>query len=255
MISKFLREQKRYTQKDLCGLFECREEKAISIIRKLKEFGILKAVKFSDTQKDMSDLIDEDIEVADVEVGENEFFYVFTFVGVITVAGRVLKCYPKYIFNQSEPKNELKQVLKVLEKYNSKEQIIRMFNDSSESHAFNLLAVLLFLLHDYYENGTYTNTEDIIESNGSGEILWDKTINDTFTLLSNNRPYYTDLQTKKRVNDDFDYFKRLHESILSIASNELKSADLLDLFEISELDLSDEVLDDFGDMDYILCIC
>ena len=252
MISKFLREQKRYTQKDLCGLFECREEKAISIIRKLKEFGILKAVKFSDTQKDMSDLIDEDIEVADVEVGENEFFYVFTFVGVITVAGRVLKCYPKYIFNQSEPKNELKQVLKVLEKYNSKEQIIRMFNDSSESHAFNLLAVLLFLLHDYYENGTYTNTEDIIESNGSGEILWDKTINDTFTLLSNNRPYYTDLQTKKRVNDDFDYFKRLHESILSIASNELKSADLLDLFEISELDLSDEVLDDFGDMDYIL---
>lgn len=252
MISKFLQEQKRYTLKGLCDLFECREKEAISIIRKLKEFGILKAVKFSDTQKDMSDLIDEDIEVADVEVGENKFYYVCTFVGVITISGRVLKCYPKYIFNKPEPKNELKQVLKVLEKYNSKEQIIRMFNDSSESHAFNLLAVLLFLLHDYYENGTYTNTKDIIESNGSGEIVWDKTINDTFTLLSNNRPYYTDLQTKKRVNDDFDYFKRLHESILSIASNELKNADLLDLFDIAEFDLSNEVLSDFGDIDYIL---
>lgn len=252
MISKFLREQKRYTQKDLCDFFECTEERAIPIIRKLKEFGILKAVKFSDTQKDMSDLIDEDVEVADVEVGENEFLYVFTFVGVITVAGRVLKCYPKYILNKVEPKNELKQVLKVLEKYNSKEQIVRMFNDSSESHTFNLLAVLLFLLHDYFENGIYTNTDDIIESNGSGEILWDKTINDTFTLLSNNRPYYTDLQTRKRITDDFDYFKRLHECVLSIASNELKDADLLDLFEIAELDLSDETLDDFGDDDYIL---
>lgn len=252
MISKFLREQKRYTQKDLCGLFECTEEKAIPIIRKLKEFGILKAVKFSYTQKDMLDLIDEDIEVADVEVGENEFLYVFIFVGVITVAGRVLKCYPKYIYNKTEPKDELKQVLKVLEKYNSKEQIVRMFNDSSENHAFNLLAVLLLLIHDYYENGTYTNTEDIIESNGSGEILWDKTINDTFTLLSNNRPYYTDLQTKKRINDDFDYFKRLHECVLSIAFNELKDADMLDLFEIAEIDISDEELDDFGDEDYIL---
>lgn len=252
MISKFLREQKRYTQKDLCGLFECTEEKAIPIIRKLKEFGILKSVKLSDMQKDMSDLIDEDIEVADVEVGENEFLYVFTFVGVITVAGRVLKCYPKYILSNAEPKNELKQVLKVLEKYNSKEQIIRMFNDSSENKSFNLLAVLLFLLYDYNENGAYTNTEDIIESNGSGEILWDKTINDSFTLLSNNRPYYTDLQTIKRITDDFDYFKRLHECVLSIASDELKDADLLDLFDIAELELSDEMLDDFGDEDYIL---
>ena len=73
-----------------------------------------------------------------------------------------------------------------------------MFNDSSESSSFNLLAVLLFILQDYFENGTYTNTEDIIECNGSGEILWDKTINETFTLLSENRPYYIELQTRKK---------------------------------------------------------
>lgn len=252
MISKFLREQKRYTQRDLCDILKCSEEKVIPLIRKLKEYGVLKAVKSSTVQKDMSDLVDEDIEVADVEVGENEYLYVFTFVGVITVSGRVLKCYPKYLLNASEPKNELRQVLKVLEKYNAKEQIIRMFNDSSESQSFNLLAVLLFLLHDYYENGSYNNTEDIIESNGSGEILWDKTINETFTMLSNNRPYYVDLQTKKSVTDDFDFFKRLHECILTMASKELQDADLLDLFEITELDLSDEHQDDFGEKEYLL---
>lgn len=252
MISEFVREQKRYTQKDLCHKLKCSEEQVVPLIRKLKEFGVLKAVKASDVQKNMADLLDEDIEVADVEVGENEYLYVFTFVGVIVVAGRVLKCYPKYLLHANEPTHELQQVMKVLEKYNSKEQIVRMFNDSSESSSFNLLAVLLFLLQDYFENNVYSNAEEIIECNGSGEILWDKTINETFTMLSDNRPYYVELQTRKRVTNDFDYFKRLHECVLTIASKELKDAKLLDLFEMDEVNLTDEELDDFGDKEYIL---
>lgn len=127
-----------------------------------------------------------------------------------------------------------------------------MFNDSSESSSFNLLAVLLFLLQDYYENGSYSNTKEIIESNRSGEIFWDKTINETFAIIQDNRPFYVNLLTRKRVEDDFDYFKRLHECILTTASKEMKEADLLDLFEITEVDLTDEVLDDFGEKDYIL---
>lgn len=252
MISEFVREQKRYTQKELCQILKCSEEHAIPLIRKLKEYGVLKAVKASDIQKNMADLLEEDIEVVDVEVGESEYYYVFTFVGVIVVAGRVLKCYPKYLLNTKEPVDELRKVIKVLEKYNSKEQIVRMFNDSSESSSFDLLAVLLFLLQDYFENDVYSNTEEVIECNGSGEILWDKTINETFTLLSENRPYYIELQTRKRVTNDFDYFKRLHECILTMASKELHDAELLDLFDMVGVDLTDEELDDFGDKEYIL---
>ncbi len=252
MISAYLREQKRYTQRDLCDKFCCSEDQVVHIIKRLKEFGILKAVKLSDSQRDLSELIEEDIEVADVEVGENDYLYVPTFVGVIAVDGRILKCFPKYLLSIEEPKEELKQIIRVLEKYNSKEQIIRMFNDSSESSSFNLLAVLLFLFQDYYENGIYNNTEDVIEFNGSGEILWDKTINETFALISNNRPIYVDLKTKKHITNDYDYFQRLHECILTKASNEMRDAELLDLFEITEIDLSDEVLEEFGDDDYIL---
>lgn len=252
MISEFVREQKRYTQKELCNILKCNEEQVIPLIRKLKEFGVLKTVKSSDKQKNMDELLDEDIEISDVEIGENKYLYVFTFVGVIVVAGRVVKCYPKYLRNEKNPTNELRQVIKVLEKYNSKEQIIRMFNDNSESSSFNLLAVILFLLQDYFENGVYNNTKDIIEYNGSGEILWDRTINESFVILSNNRPYYTELQTRKRVTNDFDYFKRLHECILTMVSNELKNAELLDLFEMTGVDLSDEKLEEFGDKDYIL---
>ena len=252
MVSVFLREQKRYNQEELVASFKCSEEKAVRILKRLKEYGVLKSVKACDSQKDLTDLIDEDIEIADVEIGENEYFYVFTFVGVITIEGRVLKCYPKYLLNENNPVSELKQVLKVLEKYNSKEQIIRMYNETSDSSAFNMLAVMLFLLQDYHDYGPYTNAQDIIEANGTGDILWDKTINETFTLLSNNRPYYPELLTKKRLDDDFDYFKRLHECVLTRCTKELQDADLLDLFEILGVDVSDEQIDDFGDKEYIL---
>lgn len=252
MISVFLREQKRYSQEELVKAFECSEEKTVQILKRLKEYGVLKAVKASETQKNLTDLIESDIEIADVEVGENEYLYVFSFVGVITIEGRVLKCYPKYLLSSTEPKDELKQVLRVLEKYNTRDQIVRMYNETSDSSAFNMLAVMLFLLEDYYEYGAYTNTQDIIESNGAGDILWDKTINETFTLLSDNRPYYPELLTMRRVNDDFDYFKRLHECVLTICTKELKDADVLDLFDIMGVDISDECIDDFGDKEYIL---
>ena len=250
--SAFIREQKRYSLRELENILCCSSEKTIGIIRKLKEYGVLKTVKSTDNQKDLSDLADDDVVVADVENSENDYLYVFTFVGVIVVAGCVLKCYPKYLPDNSQPLIELKQILRVIEKYSSKEQVIRMFNESNESSAFNQLAVMLFLLHDYFENGVYTNTEDIIENNGSGEILWEKTINETFTLISRNKPYYPDLLTRKRVTNDYDFFKRLHECILTKVSKVLKNADLSSLFEITDIDLTDEELDEFGDKEYIL---
>ena len=251
MVSKFLREQKRYSLNDLREIFECSENETIAIIRKLKEFGLLKTVKASDLQRDLSDLAEDDVEIVDVSEGGNDYLYIFTFVGIIIVFGRVLKCYPKYL-NINNPKEELKQVIRVLEKYNSKEQVIKVFNESNDTRSFNLLAVLLYLINDYYEYGLYNNLEDVIEENGSGEILWDRTINETFTLLSNNRPYYVNLQTKKHVTNEYDYFQRLHECILTNASRELKQVDLLDLFDITEIDLTDEDIEDFGDKEYIL---
>lgn len=252
MVSCYVREQKRYSKSELCELFQCSEETAIRIIKKLKEYGVLNVVRKTSQQKDMSDLVEADIEITNTEYDSNDLYYVFPFVGVITVAGTVLKCYPKYLLSNSTPKDELKQVMKVLEKYNTKKQIIKMFNDAADNSTFNLLAVLLFLLNDYYENGSYNNMQQIIESNGTGEILWDKTINESFTLLSKNRPFYTNLQTKKSINDDFDYLKRLHACLLTKASKELQDADLLDLFEITEVNLSYESIDDFGEKTYIL---
>ena len=252
LTSSFVREQQRYALSQLSNIFDCSLDETVHIVRKLKEFGILKTVSATDSQKELSELTDDDITITEVNADSDDSFFVFTFVGVAVVARHVLKCYPKYIKNIKNPFNELRQILKVLEKYNSRNQIIRMFNETSENSSFNLLAVQLFLINDYYENGIYSNTEDIVEINGSGEILWDKTINETFALISDDTPYYTGLLTKKRTNNESDYFKRLHECILTRISQEMRNADLLDLLEITEIDLTDQELDDFGETEYIL---
>ncbi len=253
MIAVFVREEDRYTSQQLSELLELSDE----AIRTLKDRNIIKSTK-PKSQQDASEHTDEDDDREyDAINTADQYEYKFTFVGVIVLGETVLKCYPKYLLTNSQPKDELKQILKVIEKYKSKnkknvENKVNMLDDIDEGKVFNLLAVLLFFLNDYYENGVYNNTKEIIESNGSGEIFWDKTINETIAIISNNRPYYIDFETKKRVTDNFDYFKRLHECILTKASEELKEADLLDLFDLNEVYLTDEELDDFGEKDYIL---
>lgn len=253
IVSRYVREQKRYTKNDLKSIFSFDETGVEKFIKSLKAYGVLKSVKNSTAQLEMSDLLDEDIEITDETAESGDCLYVFTYVGIITSGSRVIKVYPKYLLSQKEPLAEMKQVIRVLERYsNSKKQIINIFNGDGENRSFNILAVILFLLNDYYEYGVYTNSEDIIEINGEGEILWGKTIDESFAMIEDNRPYYMELYTGKTVEDDMDYFKRLHECVLTECSRQLHVAQLDELFGMDELALSEETLLDFGDKDYIL---
>lgn len=252
IISEFVREQKRYSKSDLKQIFRFSSIEVDGFIKNLKAFGVLRAVKNSSEQRELSDLINEDIEIVDMENGNDNYLYVFTYVGIITIGSRIIKCYPKYLFSENTPVDEMKQILKVISRYGSKEQIINLYNGDEENSSFNILAVILFLLNDFYEYGIYKNSEDIVEINGEGEILWDKTISESFSLVSNNRPYYMELYTSNTVDDEFDFFKRLHECVLTECSQQLETSDLLDLFDIEAVNLSEEVLGDFGDADYIL---
>ena len=254
IVSSYVREQKRYTKNDLKSIFSFDESGVEKFIKNLKAFGVLKSVKNSTDQLEMSDLMDEDIEITEETAESGDCLYVFTYVGIITCGSRVVKVFPKYLLSKREdPLDEMKQVVKVLERYSrSEEQIINVFNGNGENRSFNILAVILFLLNDYYEYGIYTNSEDIVEVNGEGEILWGKTIDESFALIEDNRPYYMELYTGKTVDDDMDYFKRLHECVLTQCSHQLHAAQLDTLFDMDALELSEEGLQDFGDRDYIL---
>lgn len=249
MAKGFFRERKHYTLHMICDELNACEEETKRLVGILKKYGIVKAVK--KTKPEFEDLLNEDIILTDVVDNSGDIEYVFDYVGVVLLEGHVFKCYPKYIVSIEEPIDELKQVLKVIKKYNSSKQLVYLFN-GEEDKIFNRLAVSLHLLEEYFLYGLYSNQHQIIENNCDGEILWDKTINDTFAIIQNNKPYYIDLQTQNVVDNNFNYFRRLHECILSECSRELGKVGLLDLFDISEVVMTESSIDSFGDTDYIL---
>lgn len=182
---------------------------------------------------------------------ENELYH-FKYVGVIIIENCVINCYPKYISNKDNISSDFKQVLNVIKKYKKLHDDFSYENEELEDISFNLLSLMLFFIEDYYENGIYTNIQNILEVNGNGEINWDRTINDNFALIKDNKPYYTELQTKYKIDDLYDYFRLLHEYIITECSKRLEKSNLLDYFDLMHVELSNKTLDDFGDVDYIL---
>ncbi|PHV70690.1 restriction endonuclease [Sporanaerobium hydrogeniformans] len=253
LISEYVYEQRRYKKEELISLFKLSSSKtSIEFLKQLKSYGILKTVRIISNEKDFNDLRDDEVEIIDIDTSTNECLYVFTFVGVLTIGRRVIKSLPKYIKRTSNSVLKLKQVLRVLEKYNAKQQLIPMLNGEQQENSFNTLGIMIFMLRDYHEHGIYSNHQDIIETNGEGEILWDQTINETFAYINNKRPYYFELQTRNTIDDSENYFRRLHQFVLTECSNLLEGYDLLSLFDIESVQLSDENLSDFGETEYIL---
>ncbi len=253
IISCFVREQQRYTKKELCNLFSLDSSEVEKFIKNLKSYGLLSAVTKTENNKDLTDLLNGEFQIIDAPTEREEGFYVFTFVGVIIFGCRVIKVFPKYILSEKEPLRRMKQVIKVLEQYShSKDQRINFNNGNDENNNFNLLEVILYLLHDFYEYGLYSNDEDVFEINGEGDIVWHRTLDEGFAIIQNNCPYYTELITRKSIEDDMDYFKRLHKCILTECSKQIQNAGLDKLFDIETVVLSDETLEEFGEKEYIL---
>ena len=249
MAKGFFRELRHYKVNEISIELGIEMEETKRLVGILKKYGIVKAVKAA--KAEYEDLSNQDIVLTDVVENNPEIQYVFDFVGVVMVEEYVFKCYPKYISSTIEPIKQLKKVLKVIKKYNDKEQLVYLYNGEEDNKIFNRLAVSLHLLEEYFQYGLYTNQHDVIETNGEGEILWDKTINETFALIQNNRPYYVKLQTQNAVDDEMDYIKRLHECVLTQCALELKETGILELFDIAEVEFTGAQLDDFGDVDYI----
>lgn len=219
----YIKELKHHTKKEILGKLDNNEE----ILNKLIKNNFIKE--------------------------ENEQYY-FNYVGVIIIGNIVIKVYPKYVPDsetENNIKNHFKQVIKVIKKDKSSNKT-KLENKESSDTSFNLISLMLFFLEDYYENGLYTNMEDILEINGNGEIHWDRTINNYTPILNNNQPYYVELETKSKIKDIYDYYRLLHEYIITQCSKYLEKQELLDLFGLTPIELTDKTLEDFGEKTIIL---
>ncbi|HFI0363938.1 TPA: LlaJI family restriction endonuclease [Streptococcus suis] len=241
------------------------EDEVKDILSRLKRANVISKVKATEDanlhKSDLSDIDDDD------EADSEEFssksakvLYKIKFVGLIVVKSYILYCFPKYIDLkwQARPSKtqlaEFKQITKVIEKYSksTREQAINSLNEIDETVIYGDLSVSLFLLEDYFQNGLYSQRYNVIQVNGDGEILWDKTVTDSFAFFIGNRPVYLDYFNKRSINEDDNFIKKLHEVTLSLVSKTLESNGLLDLLDLTSINFTDDELTDLGDIDYIL---
>lgn len=250
MSNGLFRELKAYTLQEIAENLKTDIDEIKVVLEDLKQYGIIKAIKAD--KKRYEELTHEDIIITDVVDEPNIVRYVFDFVGVVVRNQYVFKCYPKYIETEDNVMQKLKIIMKVIKKYNENGQIINLYNGESEEKLFNKLAIELHILEDYFENDLYDNIRQEIEINGEGEVLWNKTIEETFTLIQNSKPYYVELYTENNVSDETDYFKNLHACIITSCSKQLKKNGLLELFDLEEAEISNIPMEEFGDYEYIL---
>lgn len=140
MANGFFRELKHYRLYEIAKELNISTDETKRLTGILKKYGIVKTVK--SMKPEYEDLSKQDIILTDVLDGA-DIEYVFDFVGVVIVEEYVFKCYPKYIFSTSQPINQLKQVLRVIQKYNAEEQLIYLYNGEGDNRIFNRLAVSL----------------------------------------------------------------------------------------------------------------
>ncbi|CEQ11095.1 Restriction endonuclease [[Clostridium] sordellii] len=251
MRIKILQESKPYSFLELRNYLELDNKKAKETLKSLSLMNIVKKLSKNMANIELEELLEvESLEEVNRQI--NGTMYIFKFVGMLTVGNCCLILYPKYIKNIRADKNnnykKLKQIIEVIRKYKEKEQN-QSFNEELDVTRFNLLSLTLDLIYNYHENGIYSNNKTVIEENGFGEILWNKTIEESNIYFSDNIPIYLDVFTmNEEINED-DLFSRLHKCILTSSCEEVK--DLLNILDITPIKLSAEKLDDFGDVDYL----
>lgn len=259
MKSVYIRELRRYTKLELSNLFPKINSNQLTVfIRKLSAYGILKSVKRDSGTLDLSELVSLDNSFIDGIDDSNSSYYIFNYVGVIYIDGYLLCCYPKYLFtydsieDKSSCRNLLKQVLKVLHRYNTNSQSIQLYSEDNKSSSVSRISMIMALLDDYFQNGLYFNTQNVHEFNGDGEINWNRTINFIHPLWQEGDPYYLNFWTRRNTIDDKGFIQRIHECLLTICSRELEEISLLDLLDINSVYLTELSLNDLGTRDYLL---
>lgn len=254
MISKYIREEQSYTQQQLQNdVFECSEDEVVRKIKNLKARNILSIIRKSAEDKETSVLSEKDTDIEEVKKDDKEHRYKFTFVGIININEDFLICYPKYIHSSKKPVKEIKKILKVIEKCNhSERQLLNILDGNEGNKSPNLFLLIKYLLNDYYEYGLYNSSQNIVELDGDGDILWGKTVDEMYPVINKNRPYYLDLYTRKSIDNNLDFFYQLHRAVITDCSKQISGSDIAELFDFEPIELTEDRIEDFGEIDYII---
>lgn len=176
--------------------------------------------------------------------------YQFRFVGLALTNKLVVIVFPKYMATAPSPL-QLRSLLRVIRlRSGSFTTFDRYSLDGLVGD--KRISLILEILESYFEYGEYSNYVDEIEIDGSGDISWPSTISSFNPYLIDEQPVYLNLKTRKTERNDADLITRVHKAVIADSYRELSECELLEVFEIDVIDVSNEPIAEIGDVDYLL---
>ena len=259
---KLVREREPYTRTDLLRIFgvinhENQDAQWAKLERRLEQHKMLRR---RSTYANAEEL--KNSEFAGHETDTRE--YSLRFVGVYAWKNRLVYALPKYTRKLSdrgylkihdmdehpEAGQHLATVMQVLRRYNNK-RVKESLSASSDSTKDGYLALLVYIVTDYAHHGLYRDDRQEEQMNGRGRILWNKTIQSTYPVIQDKRPYYMDLVVRHTVDDHDNFFTRLHLSIVNKCYDTLEKLGLIQLLSLPQITEDAVPEDDLGDDHYL----
>lgn len=253
MQIKLVQELKAYSFEQFQKLFNLGKSETSCLLEKLMLLNIVRKGTGNPGDFSLDDLADIDFSTDPSSSIYGKTYYVFRYVGIIVIGSFCFFCYPKYIKDMASDKKDgyvkFRQIIAVIRKYQANGQTYS-YADSQGSMEFNLLAYTLDMLQDYRENGLYRNDKRIVEQNGDGQILWNKTINEQNIYLVDGVPMYLDLYTANDVLNEEDIFRLMQQAIITDCCHKMES--ILRIIGIEPLFFTSSTLDELGSEDYLV---
>ena len=206
-------------------------------VKELKRYSKENIYNIGINKEDLNELIGKNI------VKKERLQYYFKFVGLLVIGEKVIFSIPKYV-KESDDHDIVRQIFKLFQVYSKYENL-----DSDELESFgeenkenNFIALLIYMISFYLENGLYTNEHKINELNGEGEINWDKTLDEIDPIFINKQPLYLDFYTIENEDQKNNYFKNLNKYIVNKCIVILQSYGILNSlgFEYIQLEYDEE---------------
>ncbi|WP_436326897.1 LlaJI family restriction endonuclease [Brevibacterium sp. FAM 27836] len=243
-----VRELDRHSSAWVSSVFKVNMVEANEIIAQLFSLGVVKFPN-SEGKRSMAKLLSQD-KGNSYDPPAIEFY--FDYVGLVLYKGWLLKCIPKYYDTASCSIDDFRLIVGVIEQWKYRNGSSTEFDPEFDSEFSGAVSLMLYLIRDYYEFGLYSNRREAVEVGDFGDVLWNKTIDESIPLISNSSVIYIDLYRRRLVDDEDDFIHRLHKLVLTACSKQFQLYGLSDMFDVLAIDLSDSTIDDFGGVDFVL---
>lgn len=253
LTPRWVREMQRYSADELQGLLGIADIQELrDAVDRLHDANILRTIRKGSKQRENAN--EDENDPWDKQHLES-YTYRFHYVGILQYHQSLLYVLPKYcniIDQQTEvPRWEpFKQVMQVIEQYEKSKRELGLEED--EQLWEDSLHVMVELVSDYVENGVYRDDEHVDEINGKGRILWQRTIQKTLPFIQDGEPIYMELHTRRKQEDDQNFFTRMHHYLAHQAWSVLNWLKIDALLSLPGLPAQEDSDSDFSEKDYML---